>query len=99
MNAKDKETQDLLHKIELDGNQGHRNRAATALRIVRIERRESKDFVERNKPIVDFIADNKPTFDKMTQLLGLVRKAEQKQVGRRYIPRVRKDLTIGDENS
>lgn len=94
VNEKDKETQDLLHQIEMDSNSKNRNKAATALRKVRLQRRESKDIVERTKLIVDFATENKIIFDKMAYLLGAVRKAESSQINRHYNAKIRKDLTI-----
>lgn len=91
---KDKETQDLLHEIELGATYERRVKAVPKLTKVRKERRISKDIVENTEPIVKFMDANKKLFNMMQNLLGDVRRIEKKHSGRTYIPKIRKDLTI-----
>ncbi len=93
---KDKETQDLLHELEL-GKYENRSKTATKLAKVRKERRVAKDIVEITEPIVNFLNENKKLYDQLGQLLGLVRKVEKSHQGRVYKPRIRNDLTIRKE--
>lgn len=93
VNTKDKETQDLLHELELCEYK-NKGKAATKLSKVRKERRVSKDIVENTEPIVKYINDHKKLINELSQLLGQVRKAEKSHYGRVYIARIRDDLTI-----
>jgi len=93
VNKKDKETQDLLHQLEL-GKYKDRDKSATKLAKVRKERRIFKDIVENTEPINKYIEENKKIINGLTQLLGQVRKAEKSHEGRIYIPKIREDLTI-----
>lgn len=90
---KDKETQDLLHQIELE-KPSERNKTATKLANVRKERREAKDMVENTADIVEFLSQNKSFLNQLGQLLGKVKKAEKSHEGRSYRARIRDDLTI-----
>lgn len=90
---KDKETQDLLHQLEL-GKYIERQKAATKLAKVRKERRAAKNIVESIEPIMKFIAENKKVVNTLDQLLGQVRKVENIQQRRVYKAKVRNDLTI-----
>jgi hypothetical protein len=93
VNIKNKETQDLLHQIEL-GKYKDRDKIATKLAKVRRERRVFKDIVENTEAINKYIEENKKAINGLTQLLGQVRNAEKSHEGRTYIPKIRKDLTI-----
>ena len=93
---KESETQDLLHQIEL-GDKRDRNRAATALKNVRRERRAAKDYLRQYQPIVKYIADNPDILKKLDRLVGELRKAEKPIEGRRYYPRVL-DVPIGRDS-
>lgn len=84
----DNRTQDILHNIELDENypddyiyQGF------ALRDVRKKRRKAKDTKAITEPVVLWVSQNKKTINELEKLLGSVRKAEKKTVGRSYINR------------
>lgn len=90
---KDKETQDLLHQIEL-GKSSDRDKAATKLARVRKERRVSKDIVENIEPIIKYLDENKRLLSTYSQLLGQIRKAEKSHQGRVYKAKIRDDLTI-----
>ena len=86
----DKRTQDLLHAIEFEPQAKERSKICTKLKASRMTRRENKDAVEELEPIVELLNDPmaKKTMDKLTQLLGRVRKVEEYHDKRTYIPRV-----------
>lgn len=87
-------TQDYLHSLELDGLKcEERSKVATKLAINRKDRRYFKDRVEEFQPIIDFITDpqNKKFIDKLTQVLGEVRKQERYHQNRTYYPRILKE--------
>lgn len=91
MKTEDKLTQDLLHEIELNGNDRQaRNRAATQLRINRLDRRYYKDKAEESEPLNDFLQDKEVSrvMKKLEQVLGKVRKVEAYHESRTYHPRV-----------
>lgn len=93
VNQQDKLTQDYLHSIELDNlKYEERNKIATKLVINRKDRRYYKDIVEEYEPIVEFLDDsnNKKIINQLTQVLGKVRKQEERHKNRVYIPRVLK---------
>lgn len=90
----DKLTQDYLHSIELDNlKYEERNKIATKLVINGKDRRYYKDIVEEYEPIVEFLDDpnNKKIVNQLTQVLGKVRKQEERHKNRVYIPRVLKE--------
>jgi hypothetical protein len=90
----EKLTQDYLHSLELDGlKRDERSKIATKLMINRKDRRYYKDRVEEFEPIVQFFDEpqNKKMLDKLKQVLGQVRKAENYHKDRVYIPRVLKE--------
>lgn len=94
VNNQDKLTQDYLHSLELDGlKRDERSKVATKLAINRKDRRYYKDRVEELEPIVQFFEEqqNKKVLDKMSQVLGQVRKAENYHKDRKYIPKVKKE--------
>ena len=91
-------TQDYLHSLELDDLKcDERSKIATKLMINRKDRRYYKDRVEEFEPIVQFFDDpqNKKVLDKLKQVLGQVRKAENYHKDRIYIPRVLKEKKDG----
>lgn len=86
------ETQDILHTMELeDLKYGERAKLATELAKIRKYRRQCKDEQEELEPIVRFMKDNKPLFNKLDQLVGELRKVEKYHKTRHYYPRVRKE--------
>lgn len=94
MQKQDQLTQDYLHSLELDDLKcDERSKLATKLAINRKDRRYYKDRVEELQPIVDFFADpqNKKVLDKLTNVLGQVRKAENYHKDRIYVPKVLKE--------
>jgi hypothetical protein len=94
VNNQDKLTQDYLHSLELDDlKRDERSKIATKLAINRKDRRYYKDRVKELQPIVDFFTDpqNKKVLDKLTNILGACRKAENYHKDRMYIPKVLKE--------
>ena len=92
--TQEKLTQDYLHSLELDGlKRDERSKLATKLMINRKDRRYYKDRTEEFEPIVQFFDEpqNKKMLDKLKQVLGQVRKAENYHKDRKYIPRVLKE--------
>ena len=91
----EKLTQDYLHSLELDGLKcDERSKLATKLMMNRKDRRYYKDRIEEFEPIVQFFEEqkNKDVLNKLTQVLGQVRKAENYHKSRTYIPRVVKEM-------
>lgn len=87
----EKRQEDLLHEIEFCRNAKERSKLATRLHKCREERRKFKDIHGETSRVVTFVNDpaNKKTFDKLTQVLGSVRKEESYQENRVYRPRVK----------
>lgn len=91
MKNEDRVTQDYLHKLELEGlNCRERSKVATQLAANRQARRVYKNAVEEFEPIVEFFEDphNRNFINRMTQLLGQVRKVESYHQKRFYMPKV-----------
>lgn len=84
----DDKTQDLLHKLELDALSYH-ERAAVAkeLEAVRKNRRKAKDEIEQLTPVIAFMGNHEKYFNMLKQLLGEIRKIEQRQGARVYTPK------------
>lgn len=82
------ETQDILHRLELN-NDNYRDTAklGQTLRRVRQERRGAKDTVELAKPINSWLIEHKNVVKSLERLLGEVRKVEERQEKRVYIPK------------
>lgn len=84
---KDHEHQDHIHLLEL-GKLGHHEKARLATKIEqsRIERRKSKDAVEVLEPLVTYLEDeaNKKAMNRLRQVLGDMRKREERQENRVY---------------
>lgn len=93
MKKEDKKLQDYLHAIEFESNVKERSKICTKLHQSRQNRRRYKDLVELSEPVIQFFQDpqNKKTLDKMTQLLGNVRRIEKYHRERTYIPRVKEE--------
>jgi hypothetical protein len=91
LERENKRLQDFLHAIEFEPNARERSKICTKLHLSRKARRTYKDIVEIQEPIVLFFQDpqHKRTLDKMTQLLGEVRKQEKYHSERKYIPRIK----------
>lgn len=91
VNRLDKQTQDYLHKLELeDLDYSERAKVATALRNCRRLRRMSKDTVEVLEPFVNFLnTDRGRNLLNLTgEVLGQTRKVEERMKTRTYRYRV-----------
>ena len=92
VHEKDQESQDLLHKLELQPLTYHQEaHLAADLKRVRSERRESKDTVTVLEPIKSYCESNTTAIKTLERLLGEVRKSEKSLENRVYIPRVLKE--------
>ncbi len=92
----DKETQDLLHQIEL-GPCKDRQKFCTQLAHVRRKRRIAKDYILIHEELISQFntPEGKKTLRNLEQILGTMRKTEREIATQRaYRPRVRQDLTI-----
>lgn len=86
--TKSKETQDILHKIELDDIKYHEYaKLAKALKSIRNERREAKNIQLQLAPLVGWIKENQNVVRGLERLLGEVRKAETNIKNAHYYPR------------
>lgn len=89
VNQRDKETQDILHEIELeDVLFEERAKLATKLRNVRKERRRNKDIVEETEALINWMKENKSAINKLREVLGTTRKQEKYHSNRTYKKRV-----------
>lgn len=87
----DRQTQDILHKIELEKISYHEHaRLNKELAKIRKCRRKAKDRVIILKPIVEYSEENKSVFNSLSQLLEVVRKEENKLENRMYFPKSEK---------
>ena len=96
VNICEKQTTDLLHQLEL-GSAKERNKFATQLARVRRARRKSKDFLEVNNELAEYMQTQEfiVVYRRLEQLLGSVRKHERYIENKRaYNPRVCTNLTI-----
>lgn len=86
----DYETQDILHKLELEDVSYHDTaKLGKALVKVRENRRNAKDSVELNTPLADWIKTHSDVLKSLHKVLGETRKIENKQNRRMYIPRTK----------
>lgn len=84
----EKETQDILHRIELEENSYHEYaKLSRGMREVRQKRREAKDRWSQLEPVVNWVAEHEETIKSMEKLLGEVRKIERFEENRYYIPK------------
>ena len=91
VNRLNKQTQDYLHKLELeDLDYSERAKVATALRNCRRLRRMSKDTVEVLEPFINFLnTDRGRNLINLTnEVLGQTRKVEERMTTRTYRYRV-----------
>lgn len=81
----DRETQDILHRLEL-GNDGYHDMAQMSklIKSVRKERRKAKDMKTEAEPVVQWIKENPKFASSLERLLGEVRKAEKSNTNRYY---------------
>ena len=86
VNRLNKQTQDYLHKLELeDLDYSERAKVATALRNCRRLRRMSKDTVEVLEPFINFLNTDRGLTN---EVLGQTRKVEERMKTRTYRYRV-----------
>lgn len=86
--TKSKETQDILHKIELDNVKYHDYaKLGKALKSIRNERREAKNIQLQLSPLIGWIKENQNVVRGLERLLGEVRKAETNIKNAHYYPR------------
>ncbi len=86
--TKSKETQDILHKIELEDVKYHDYaKLGKALKSIRNERREAKNIQLQLAPLVGWIKENQNIVRGLERLLGEVRKAETNIKNAHYYPR------------
>lgn len=86
----DYETQDILHKLELEDVSYHDTaKLGKALMKVRENRRKAKDSVELNAPLVEWIQSHSDALKSLQKVLGETRKIEEKQRRRMYVPRTK----------
>lgn len=95
----DKRHQDLTHAIEFEDDPEKIARIGMRIHQNRIERRAYKDIYEITSPVVEFARDpqNKRTLDQARQLLGKVRKVENRHENRFYIPRIKENQVYFQE--
>lgn len=83
----DEQTQDILHRLELYADDYHKTaRLAKLLRQVRQSRRRAKESYERLSPVSTWAKENQAVVKRLEQLLGTVRKAEERQQSRLWMP-------------
>ena len=81
-------TQDLLHALELGEDKAPgRARLGLKLRQVRQKRGAAKDLEDQTRPVAEWAEQNRAVVKSLERLLGDVRKAERRSVGRVYAPR------------
>lgn len=91
----DREEADLVHKCELQGKgmkQNEKSKNYTMLCNNRNARRYWKDIVDMYKPINEFLEscpESKKVTEKLKQVLGKVRKAEDYLANRTYKPKAK----------
>ena len=82
------ETQDILHKLELEEITYHEHvRLSKALKKVRIERRKAKDTIEQLGPLVTWATQNSKVIKELERVLGEMRKVEKNMQYRHYNPK------------
>ena len=85
-----------MHKLELDNlNYSGRAKVATGLSKTHQSRRLHKNQVESLEPVVNFLESNKGKnmIDLLKEVLGKVRKSEERIEKRMYSVRVLDELT------
>ena len=86
--TKSKETQDILHKIELDDIKYHEYaKLAKALKSIRNERREAKNIKQQLEPLIGWVEENQSVVRGLERLLGELRKVETNIKNAHYYPR------------
>lgn len=81
----DKETQDILHRLELGSDSYHSMaQMSKTIKSVRLKRRKAKDAKTEAEPVIRWIKENPQSVHTLEQLLGEVRKAEKSNTNRHY---------------
>lgn len=81
-------TQDMLHEIEFGKTVAERNKSATNLHRVRIDRRYYKDINEEAEVLVNYMEEYKDAVNQLKEALGKMRKVESyHNNSRTYKPR------------
>lgn len=81
----DKQTQDILHHIELKENSLFDYIClGLALRGIRKKRREAKDTEKILTSVLEWISANRKVIDGLSQVLGRIRKEEKVAMSQRY---------------
>ena len=84
----DRQTQDILHNIELNENSQYDYICqGFTLRDIRRKRRNAKDIKEATAPICNWMKENRKVINDLERLLGEVRKQEKQAQNRSYINR------------
>lgn len=85
-------TQDILHELEL-GPADNKNKLATKLKNARKERRIHKDYCEIHEALVLYFEtpEGRVARNKLTEILGGMRKQEQHKQNRYYVPRIKQE--------
>lgn len=89
--VKDAEHQDFIHSLELDDlKYKERAKIATQIQQSRKDRRISKDIVDVLEPLYSFIESDsgKRSMNQLKNILGNMRKREEKQLTRVYHKRI-----------
>lgn len=97
----DKETQDYLHKLELETlTSSEKAKIATALKRVRKERRYYKDRVEACQPLIEAFETNpaKLFINNLSGVVSKCKRVEGYHASRTYIPKVVKETLIEESS-
>lgn len=87
-NDMDRQTQDILHNIELNENSQYDYICqGFTLRDIRRKRRKAKDIKEATAPICSWMKENRKVISDLERLLGDVRKQEKQAQNRSYTNR------------
>lgn len=94
VNILDRETQDILHSLELDSlSQNERSRITTRLVRVRRERRVHKDLAQATEPLATFLESDRgrQMCNLLGEALGKTRKVENYHKTRTYKKKVKEE--------
>ena len=87
-NDMDRQTQDILHNIELNENSQYDYICqGFTLRDIRRKRRKAKDIKEATAPICNWMKENRKVINDLERLLGDIRKQEKQAQNRSYTNR------------
>lgn len=85
----DGELQDVYHRLELKDGLTRKDMADAGSLIARLRKRRriAKNAIERLKPVVDSLSQMPSALNNLNMLLGELRKIENRQKNRVYVPR------------